>query len=544
MHGPKIGTSPCESHTAASARTRRPIPLLLVAVLVAAATLPGTARAQIAEAWLHATPVPNQVTPFSARLEAMGDLEIAIEDEQNRIDIYRYSDNPAGLFADPDSSSLEQYSRYDQDREYYYGQLNAAQLRGSMVRINVRHGNDWTLGIDGSYGVVSANRHDLCPGPDDCRFIRDFDLPYPSDNVPVFGDRAITGTVEVPRLLVTYSRPLLFRRLIVGGRFGYVNQAESRIVPIQYPLNSQLNSYHLEGGALYDLLRGALSARIGANLGWSSDKIVSKSQTALSNDEYDWYRPLVWYSGQALIHYGSWVHGILDVRHRSYDGEDVGYINWAPQFYLNPLPADNQTYNIFKYKWSALLSGLRRNEVSTRWMADVRGTPLHVSAAWRYYREYEWFRPNDLVLPIGDPVDVRRLGYRVGGGLAIDFPENRGVVATEVHYARDHRIDYTGALPEIEPEEISYHLGAEYRALSWLPLRAGLVALRSNPDRLNGLPPVKGTRLTAGLGYDWAWLGTHLDLIWGHDHWSVPPGVVSAEVRSGDQVALVARYVF
>lgn len=526
-----------------AARARGPMTAGLFATLLLL-LLPGSSPAQIAETWLHATPVPSHVTPFSARLEAMGGLELAVEEEQTRIDAFTYSDNPAGLFAAQDSSLLEQYSRYDQSRQQYYGQTHSAQLRGSAARAIVRHGEGWSLAIDGSYGLVSANRHDLCPGPDACRFIRDFDLPFPSDNVPIYGDRSISAVVEAPRLFVTYSRPLLLPHLTIGGRFGYANQSETRHVPIDYPLQHTFNSYHLEGGALYGLGQGTLRAEVGGNIGWSSDKIEGSSQTALNDDQYDWDRPMVWYGGQAVIRYGSWARGIVDVRHNSFDGEEVARINWAPQFYLNPLPAENQPYNIFKFKWSALLSGLRRNEVSTRWLVDVRGTPLHVGAAWRYYRELEWFRPNELVLPIGQPLDVRRLGYRAGGGVSVDLPERRGVVAGEVHYARDQRTDYTGELPEIVPEEISYHFGAEYRAFPWLPLRAGLVALRSDPDRLDAEPPVKGTRLSAGFGYYWAWLDTHLDISWAHDHWGAAPGAASQEIRTGDQVALVARFVF
>ena len=542
MQDPMNGTTPRRNPGARARGARRPTTPLLLATL--ALLLPGSAAAQIAEAWLHATPVPPEVQPFSARLEAMGGLEIAIEDEQNHIDAYQYSNNPAGLYAYQDSSVAEQYSRYDQVRQRYFGQSHSAQLRGSAVRGIVRHGTSWSLGIEGAYGMIDADRHDLCPGPDDCRFIRDFDMPFPSDNVPVYGDRAISAAVEAPQLFVTYSRPLLLRNLTIGGRLGYHSENEAREVPIEYPLKHSLNSYHLEGGALYDLARGGLRATLGGNIGWSSDKIQGTSETALNNDHYDWDRPMVWFGGQAVIRYAGWVRGIVDARHRSFDGEEVARINWAPQFYLNPLPSDNQPYNIFKYKWSAALTGLRRNEVSTRWLASIRGTPLHVGAAWRYYREFEWFRPNDLVLPIGLPLDTRRLGYRAGGGLSIDLPEQRGVVAGEFHYARDQRLDFTGELPEISPEEISYHFGAEYRPVAWLPVRSGLVALRSDPDRLDGEPPVKGTRFSAGLGYDWAWLGTHLDLSWSHEHWHVTPGGASEEFRTGDQIALVARYVF
>ena len=70
----------------------------------------------------------------AARLEAMGGLTISVEEPENRIDAYRYTDNPAGLFADADSSQLEQYSRYDRQRQSYYDLAQSEQGRTAVVR--------------------------------------------------------------------------------------------------------------------------------------------------------------------------------------------------------------------------------------------------------------------------------------------------------------------------------------------------------------------------------------------------------------------------
>ncbi len=528
-----------------SADARRTLTMPSVRILLAAgillAPLPG--RAQIADAWLHASSLDSDLRPFSARLEAMGGLEIAVEDPQNRINAFRYSDNPAGLYADADSSQLEQFSRYDQQRLTYFKESHSAERRGAGARAVIRNSRGWVLGIDGTYGSFDAAQHDLFPGADEGRFIRDFDLLYPTDILGVFGDREISAAIEAPRLGVTYSRPL-YRGLVIGGRFGFVNESETRSVPIRYSIQHDLNAYQLVGGALYDLGSGSLRATVGGHIGYSSDKVEAVSESPLNEDHYDWSRPSVHYGGQAVIRYGTWVRGILDGRHRSFDGEGIARVNWAPQFYMNPLPSDNQEYNLFKRRWSAFLSGLRRNEGSTRWLVDVKGTPVHLSAAYKTYREFEWLRPNALVLTVTRNLDVRRSGHEAAGGVSIDLPESRGLLAAEVHVARDRRDDFTGALPRIEPESISYRFGAEYRPLPWLPLRGGLAALRDDPDRLDGEPPVKGTRLSAGLGYDWAWLGTHLDLAWAHQHLSSVPGSPSGEVRSGDVISLAARYFF
>jgi hypothetical protein len=530
----------------AAAPARRILILRWLRLVLAAGALlaPLPTSAQLADAWLHASPLDSDLRPFSARLAAMGGLEISVVDPQNRIDAYQYSGNPAGLHADADSSHLEQYSRYDQERQLYFGERHSAEQRGSGVRSVVHHGRGWTLGIDGTYGSYNVSQHDLLSGPDEGRFFRDFDLMYPTDLVSAAGDRNIGASIETPRLGITYSRPVS-RRIVVGGRFGYAGESESpHGSPEQYTVQHDLKAYQACGGALYDLRSGLLRTTVGGHIGYSSDKVEGTNQSSLNQDAYDWSRPLVFYGGQVVIRYGTWVHGIIDGRHRSHDGEGVARVNWAPQFYLNPLPADNHDYNIFKREWSAFLSGLRRNEGSTRWLVDVKGTPVHVSASYLTYREYEWLRPNSLVLTVARTLDVRRAGSEAAGGVSIDLPENRGLLAAEVHVARNRRVDFTGALPEIKPETISYHFGAEYRPITWLPLRAGLVALRDDPDRLDAEPPVKGTQLTAGFGYDWAWIGTHLDVAWAHEHLSAAPGYPSGEIRSGDTVSIVARYLF
>lgn len=554
MQAPMKDTAP-DGFAAAIVRrvlTLRSLRLLLAAGVLLA-PLPG--RAQLADAWLHTSPFDSDLRPFSARLAAMGGLEISVVDPQNRIDAYRYSDNPAGLYADTDSSQLEQYSRYDQERQLYFGERHSAERRGSGVRSVVQHGSGWTLGIDGEYGSFNASQHDLFPGPDEGRFIRDFDLMYPNDLLGVSGDRTISASVEAPRLGLTYSRPLI-RALVIGMRFGYASESETpHGTPEQYTIQHDLTAYQLTGGALYDLRAGLLRTTVGGHIGYSSDKVEGTNESPLNQDSYDWSRPLVYYGGQAVIRYGTWVHGIIDGRHRSYDGEGIARVNWAPQFYLNPLPADNHDYNIFKREWSAFLSGLRRNEGSTRWLVDIKGTPAHVSASYLTYREYEWLRPNALVITVVRDLDVRRTGHEIAGGVSVDLPENRGLLAAEVHVVRGRREDFTRALGDslrdIRPETISYHFGAEYRPVAWLPLRAGLVALRDDPDRLEGsvqkrphTPPVKGTRLTAGFGYDWAWIGTHLDVAWAHEHLSGAPGSLSGEIRSGDTIAIAARYLF
>jgi len=279
---------------------------------------------------------------------------------------------------------------------------------------------------------------------------------------------------------------------------------------------------------------------------WAGNHVRGVSSGPFNEDHYDWSRPEVGYNAQLGVRYKGWLRGIIDGRHYSNDGEEIAEVNWAAQYFLNPLPINitNPDQSVFKMKWSALLSGLRHNEVASRWMIDVPRTPAHFGIQYRYYRELEWVHPNDTVLPSALPLDVRRLGYQAQGGVSVDLPEGRGMVGTEVEVSREGRADHLGILPDIAVSEMNYHFGAEYRALSSLPLRAGVVVIRRDPDRRDGVPPLKGIRLTGGLGYFWPFLGTQIDASYSHEHVHFTPGDPSEEISRGDQVAIVLHYAF
>ena len=105
-------------------------------------------------------------------------------------------------------------------------------------------------------------------------------------------------------------------------------------------------------------------------------------------------------------------------------------------------------------------------------------------------------------------------------------------------------MDHTGALPDIAVSETNYHFGGEYRPISWLPVRAGFVMIRRDPDRRDGQPPLKGTRITGGVGYFWGFLGTQIDASFSHEHVHSTPGDPSQEVSRGDQAVVVLHYLF
>jgi len=124
---------------------------------------PAVAQAQISEAWVRGTDVNVNQRAFSARTAAMGGLDATVEDPQYRINPYGFSDNPAGLLTDRDSSSIEESSRYDQFQDSYFGVPHSVLQRQSGLSIALRQQHQWVLGLEGVYGGVNASRHDLNP---------------------------------------------------------------------------------------------------------------------------------------------------------------------------------------------------------------------------------------------------------------------------------------------------------------------------------------------------------------------------------------------
>ncbi|HLQ65910.1 MAG TPA: hypothetical protein VK123_01615 [Candidatus Limnocylindrales bacterium] len=525
------------THPAAALAAMVGAAVLVVAPLAAASP----AAAQVAEAWVRATPIEALGVWHSARLTAMGDLTIASEDRFSRLNAYEYGMNPAGLLSARDTSWVEQGSEYEKYEDTYYDQSNSAHMRKSGIR-GAAVKDRWALGADVVYGAISASRHDLLSTPDNGRFIRDFDMPFATSARPILGDRTVGATVSYPGLAVSYARR--FRPwLTLGGRFGYRKETENRRIVDPYNFDASATASAYTAGAVIRPPRVGHVVRIAGFGQYIKNDVLATSQTPLNDDRFDWERPTVAYGAELLVRSGS-LRGIVDGRHRSYDGEQVANVNWAPQFFMNPFPSTTDPRFVFKKRWSSFLAGLRHNEVSTRWMADLPWLSAHLGLEWGYYREFEWVRPNPAVLQMALPLDVRRLGYRAGTGIAVDLPGGAGQVAAEVRGTRDYRSDLLRTLPDLTAQTLSYHFGAEYRVLRWLPIRGGVALLRYDPDRRDGSPPNKGIRASVGAGTYWAAIGSQIDLAFAHEHSHFSPLDPSSEIGSGDQAVLTVSRLF
>ncbi len=517
-------------------------PSVLALILSTAGLDARPAAAQIADAWLRYTPVEAYAGMHSTRLQGMGSVEVAVEDDQSLIDPYHYGRNPAALLVSGDTSVVVIPTSYQGFNDRYYGLSHSAVGRGAGFHGEFRPSQRWGMAADVDYGALAASRHDLCPTPDDCRFIRDFDLPVAPQMSPVTTDRTFGAGVQTPLGAVTYARTF-FGNVTFGARAGFRHEAEDRRIRQPYDLNVSSNAAEFTGGAYCPLPIWGGSVSVS---GWGAamrHKVTGRSQSSLNDDEYDWDRPQVAYGGAIFVKRGEWLRAIFDGRHRSFDGEEIARVNWAPQFFMNPNPSINNQVNVFKRNWSAFLSGLRHNEGSTRWLIGLPGKPVHVGLSYAYFRQYEWIHPNDVVLPTVDPLDVKRSGYRFASGFSVGGAD-QGLVAVEARVAREYRQDFTHEVPDISLITYSYHFGAEYPVRPRLPLRGGVEIIRHDPNRGDLYGPLKGFGVTAGAGYFWSAFDSRIDLSLAHYHFSRSPNDPSEELGYGDSMTLTIQRLF
>lgn len=522
---------------------RRRTPALLLCSLAIAASQPSPAAAQVADAWLRYTPVDAYAGTRSTRLDGMGSIGVAVEDDQNLIDPFHYGRNPAALLMSRDTSIVVIPTSYQNFDDRYYGMSHSAVGRGMGFHGEFRPSPRWGMAADIDYGSLDASRHDLCPSPDDCRFIRDFDLPVAPQMGPINTDRTVGAGIQTPMAAATYARTF-FKNVTLGGRVGFRHESEDRRIREPYDLDVSSDATEFAGGAYYPLPVWGGSISVSGWAGVLEHRVLGRSETPLNDDEYDWNRPQVSYGGALFVSRGGWLRGIIDARHRSFNGEEIARVNWAPQFFMNPNPSDNDPENVFKRSWSALLSGLRHNEGSTRWLIGLPGNSIHVGLSYAYFRQYEWILPNEVVLPTVDPLDVKRVGYRLASGFSIGAADGQGLVAVEARVAREYRQDFTGEVPDISLITYTYHFGAEYPVLPRLPLRGGVELIRHDPNRADTYAPFKGVGLTVGAGYFWNALDARIDLAYAHYHFRYSPGDPSEEVGFGDRMTLSIQRLF
>ncbi len=533
-------------------RTRGCLRLFAVATVVLSAWAPTPASAQVARTWAYDMPIDPYLNWRGARVQAMGDLRAAVEDERNPLSPYGIGANPAGFLTARDTSWVEQTSSYQDYYDRYYGKDHSGVSRGTGLRFGWQRNGKWVIGGSVSYGILDVSRHDLGSLEDRSRFIRDFDISLPNYFIPRTGDRTLGAGISSPAASISYARR--FRSwLTLGGRFSHRSEQEDRRVLFdEYDFDNESKSIELSGGALFHPSWLRNKVQLGVYAGRIGSVIKGISSSSFNEDEYDWSRPLIQWGAHLFIRQGPF-RGLIGGAHRSFDGEQIARVNWAPQFFLNPYPSIVDQDFVFKKRWTTAIAGLRRNEALGQWMVDVPGSPMHVGVRYSYYREYQWTYPLEGVLSPMLPLDVRRLGYRGAGGVSFDLAEGAGTVAMELQMAREHRADWAEergaaapatAVPDVSIGDVSYHFGAEYKPRPWLPLRAGVVLRRYDFDRRDGQPPYRGIRLSAGAAYKWDALGMLFDGAWSHEHFHHAPLDPSGELGEGNKLQLSVQYLF
>jgi len=269
----KSQSTPAKDRAIATEVVPHRLPALLLVFFSLALLHPSPAGAQVADAWLRYTPVEAYAGNRSTRLDGMGSIEVAVEDDRSLIDPYHYGRNPAALLMSRDTSMVVIPTSYQNFDDRYYGMNHSAVGRSAGFHGEFRPNSKWGMAADFDYGSLNASRHDLCPSPDDCRFIRDFDLPVAPQMAPVTSDRTFAAGVQTPLATVTYARTF-FSNVTLGGRFGFRHETENRRIREPYDLDVGSDATEFTGGATYPLPVWGGSVTLSGWAGYLKHRVV------------------------------------------------------------------------------------------------------------------------------------------------------------------------------------------------------------------------------------------------------------------------------
>src|SRR5262245_32635430 len=281
--------------------------MTLAATAALVILVPCAAMAQVAETWANDTPLQPYTLWRGARVMAMGDLSVAIDDDRNPFNPYGYSGNAAGLLTARDTSWAEQSSNYRDYFDSYYGRYNSVLARTSSARFGWLTGNRWAVAGEVGYGSLQASRHDQGTLADRSRFIRDFDISLPDYFIPRTGDRTIGAGVDYPSAALTYARR--FRSwFTLGGRFAYRPEREDRtVLNDPYDFDNHSSSSEYAGGVLLHPRQFRGYGRIGIYGSYTANDLKGVSSSPFNEDSYDLSRPQAAFGAQLEVTRG-WVH--------------------------------------------------------------------------------------------------------------------------------------------------------------------------------------------------------------------------------------------
>ncbi|MBN1503557.1 MAG: hypothetical protein JW952_00670 [Candidatus Eisenbacteria bacterium] len=456
--------------------------LVTAAVLLA---IPQLSSAYLDEAWLSGTDVKLLQGPGTIRLAGMGDLTVAVEDENNEVNLYDFTGNVAALILDKDTRNADAWGTYGKwvDVKDGFRWQDIGVWQGGALAV-LRGQDVYAGGASVSTRILDFMRIDSR------LFRKSLGIAYPKSEV-AYADTSIIDMEAVGTLVQGYYAHKMSDILYVGARGWGDFESEKRPVRLRYEV---LNSCDYMGAGAAAVVAPLKWLQVGASYDLGSQLVESESNDAFHEDTYTRKRSVPTYSGHAMVDLLGKLRGVVNYRHYSYESDQTLLMNWSDRYLINPEDTD------IHRKLTVGDESFESDFVATRWIVQGLGIPLKVSAYFDMLLEDSWYRQRPNALVWMDDFDQSLDEWNLGTGASYELM-GKALVAAEFVLNRGRLEDKT----KFEPEDVNFKTldvkgGAEYRVLSWLALRAGYS--RSSEERFMGVPEYDyvSNAFSAGLG--------------------------------------------
>jgi hypothetical protein len=260
----------------------------------------------------------------------MGSMRVSVPDENNEINLLDFGRNVIGELDDKPTSHIDAYSGprrwYDQttpaDLDEDFRTFPAFFKYNALPSPNNALGEIFVEGSTGERLITEDFRH---------RF-----------RLPVEDSHRHDGKLLIGDLWPGVGRPLCapFRDwLAAGARAAYGHEKETRDRTNLYLINHNADDWGLDLSLAGTVVKEAGPLRnlvLGTNVHLIQTNIDGLSKDDLHVDEFTWERPSWGLDVHALGDVYDWIHGGLNIRYKSFDGQEVMDQNWSAQFPLNP----------------------------------------------------------------------------------------------------------------------------------------------------------------------------------------------------------------
>jgi opacity protein-like surface antigen len=398
----------------------------------------------------------------------MGDMQVAVPDENNEINLHDFTANLTGHLSDKLSHHIDGLASSHRWTDLTTVELGDQTYDALPVRFFFNLIPQPGQAFGGGVGYMEGTSDRLVTS----NLRRVFILPLEDDIGAPTEDVIFESKLRMPAFSAHYTRR--FGDRIAGGlQWRYNYQRERKTTPNVYMIEHKANTHRVKASLAYDVVQprgdgGLRSLVIGANGEIGETWITGTSEDDLHRDEYEWNRPGWTGTVHAFSELAGDVKVGLDFRYSSFEGQETASYNWSPQFAYNP------TGFTMIYERSVFEEGRRFRELALRVEEAPRSAPYYLGFAFRALQDQYWQTPHLNVNSYVRAKNLQETTWQALGGGSYFLPRGRGTVAGEISYGFTDLDDRISAPTRRVPTStLELGGGAEYFVTMRVGLRGG-----------------------------------------------------------------------